>query len=132
MRDRPFRPFAMHGADGTGCGAGSVDGGDLAREFGAPWLFIPRDPGLQRAFRLLAMDLRYDLARTRTERAPNCDIAEIAPTMQRLQEEVDARSESEWVEEPRRERRAAPSVMFHRGGWLEGDAPHQAPIRATG
>ena len=97
-------------------GAGPVHGGDLARELGAPRLLVPRHPGILCAFGLLGTDLRYDLARTRIQRAPDYDIAEIARTMQALEEEADARLGSERIEAPRRVLRRAADLRYAQQG----------------
>ena len=97
-------------------GAGPVHGGDLARELGAPRLLVPRHPGILCAFGLLATDLRYDLARTRVQRAPDYDIAEIARTMLGLEEQAHARLESERVDEARRELRRAADLRYAQQG----------------
>ena len=73
------------------------------------------------ALGLFAAHLRYDLVRTRVQRAPDYDLDEIARTMQTLEEEAAAR---------RAELRAAPTGTFHRGGWFDGPAPDQTPDRA--
>ena len=97
-------------------GAGPVHGGDLARELGAPRLLVPRHPGILCALGLLATDLRYDLARTRVQRAPHFDIVEIARIMQGLEEEAAARLESERIEGPRRELRRGADLRYAQQG----------------
>ena len=108
-----YRPGANRGSAGE---APPGKGGGVKR----------RPPGRSGAARgsflyalgLFATDLRYDLARTRVQRAPDYDLDEIARTMQTLEEEAAAR---------RAELRAAPTGTFHRGGWFDGPAPDQAP-----
>lgn len=97
-------------------GAGPVHGGDLARELGAPRLLVPRHPGILCALGLLATDLRYDLVRTRVERAPDYDVAGIARTMRALEEEAAARLERERIEGPRRELRRAADLRYAQQG----------------
>jgi N-methylhydantoinase A len=77
---------------------------------------VPRHPGILCAFGLLGTDLRYDLARTRIQRAPDYDIAEIARTMQALEEQAEARLESERIDEPRRKLRRAADLRYAQQG----------------
>ena len=97
-------------------GAGPVHGGDLARELGVPRLLVPRHPGILCALGLLATDLRYDFVRTRVQRPPDHDIAEIARTLQALEEEAIARLAGERVPEPRRELRRAADLRYAQQG----------------
>ena len=97
-------------------GAGPVHGGDLARELGVPCLLIPRHPGILCALGLLATDLRYDLVRTRVQRAPDYDIAEIARTMQALEVEASARLASERIEASRRQLRRGADLRYAQQG----------------
>ena len=97
-------------------GAGPVHGGDLARELGAPRLFVPRHPGILCALGLLATDLRYDFVRTRVQRPPDYDVDDIARTMHALEREATARLAAERVAEARRQLRRGADVRYAQQG----------------
>jgi len=83
-------------------GAGPMHGGELARQFGTRRLLIPCYPGILCALGLLATDLQYDFARTRIQRAPNYDLADMAATFQALERDAEAALDTEGVASERR------------------------------
>lgn len=97
-------------------GAGPMHGGELARQFGSRRLLIPRHPGILCALGLLATDLRYDLARTRIQRAPNYDLADMAATFDALEREADATLDAEGVVLDRRRLSRAADLRYAKQG----------------
>ena len=93
-----------------------MHGGELARQFGSRRLLIPRHPGILCALGLLATDLRYDLARTRIQRAPNYDLADMAATFDALEREADATLDAEGVVLDRRRLSRAADLRYAKQG----------------
>ncbi len=97
-------------------GAGPMHGGEVARLLGAPRTLIPRHPGILCAIGLLAADLQYDFVRTRIQRAPDYDFADLAATFEGLMGEAEARLEAEAVDADRRRYAWSADLRYARQG----------------
>lgn len=97
-------------------GAGPMHGGDLSRQFGTKRLLIPRHPGILCALGLLATDVQYDFARTRIQRAPNYDFADMAATFEGLAREADAVLAAEAVAPERRRLTRSADLRYAKQG----------------
>ncbi len=97
-------------------GAGPMHGAELARLLGAPRTLIPRHPGILCAIGLLTADLRYDFVRTRIQRAPEYDLADLARTFEGLMGEAETRLIAEGVAADRRRHAWSADLRYARQG----------------